>query len=116
MSSNEDLEDPYLAPQDSPPVPPNEDLKAGYYSIPKDQSTAQTAPKSPGEDSIPNFIDLQEQNPPPPVPPKRAAHPSTLGLDKERTMPEQEFKLSPTSKGRPGKPAAVAPHTFVEPV
>ena len=42
MSSNEDLEAPYLAPHSVNPAPPVEDLRAGYYSVPKDQPTPQT--------------------------------------------------------------------------
>ena len=115
MSSDEDQEAPYLAPREAPP---NEDLKAGYYTIPprKDQLTQPSTSESSGDDSVPDLIGLQEESQPPPVPPKRATHPTTLGLDKKQSLQEPALVVSPTSKGKSGKPAIAIPLVTVQPV
>ena len=61
MSSDEDIEAPYLAPKSVNTTPPNKDLRAGYYAVSKeDQPTQPPASESSGEDSFPDLINLQE--------------------------------------------------------
>ena len=107
----------YLAPREAD-APPNEDLKAGYYAIPprEDQLTQPFTSESSGDDSFPDLIDLQEENQPPPVPPKRVTCPTTLGLDKKQGLPEPAPVVFPTSKGKLGKPAKAVALVTVQPV
>ena len=58
---------------------------------------------SSGEESIPELIDLREEEEVPPSSPlKRAHHPTTLGLDKKMTVPGERPPIPPTpiSKGK----------------
>ena len=115
MSSDEDIEAPYFAPKSAYTTPPNEDLRVGYYAMSKeDKPTQPSASESSGEDSVPDLIDLKEEHQPPAVPQKRAVHPTTLGLDKKKSLPEPTPLLSPTSKGKPGKPAVEVPLVTTE--
>ena len=72
MSSDEDLEAPYLAPREADKALPSEDPKAGYYVIlpREDQLTQPSTPESSGDDSIPVLIDPQEESQPPSGAPK----------------------------------------------
>ena len=116
MSSDEDLEAPYLAPRIADIAPLNEDLRVDYYAVPpkEDQPTQPPMPESSGNNSVPDLIDLQEESQLPPVPPKRAACSTTLGLDNGQSLPEPTPVVSPTSKGKPGKPAVAVPLVSVE--
>ena len=117
MSSDEDIEAPYLLPKSANATPPNEDLRTGYYAMSQeDQPTQPPASESSGEESVPDLVDLQEEHQPPPVPPKRAVHPATLRLDKRQSLLQPTPLLSPTSKGKPGKSAITVPLVSVEQV
>ena len=69
MSSDEDIEAPCLAPKNASTTLLNEDLRAGYNTVTKeDQPTRPPTSESSGEKSVPDLIDLQEEHQPPPVP------------------------------------------------
>ena len=54
-----------------------------------------------GEESIPELINLREEEEVPPLsPPKRAHHPTTLGLDKKMIAPAERPPIPPISKGK----------------
>ena len=55
-----------------------------------------------GKESIPELIDLREEEVPPPSPPKRAHHPTTVGLDKKMTAAAEGPPIppAPISKGK----------------
>ena len=68
---------------------------------------------------MPDLIDLdREAGTPPPLPPKKATRPVTLGLDKEAAVMTKEplLPLPAHSKCRPGKTTGAGSQSTVEQV
>ena len=100
---DEDIEAPYLAPKQNP-IPKSPQDEQTSPAPPKGTSaSAEDSQVSSGEESIPELIDLREEEEvSPPSIPKRAHHPITLGLDKKMTAPAERPPIPPTpiSKGK----------------
>ena len=70
---DEDVEAPFLAPKDAPTARTFEDIKTAFHSMKRATSEARSVSASPGDDSVPDLIDLdREAAVPPPLPPKKA--------------------------------------------
>ena len=92
----EDIEAPYLAPKQNPTL-----------KTPQDEQTAPTLPKgkfasakdsqvSSGDESIPELVDLREEEEvPPPSSPKKANCPTTLGLHKKIAVTTEKPPVFP---------------------
>ena len=111
-SSDEDVEAQFLAPRDAPTTRTLDDIKTAFYSIKKAASEAKSIAASSGDESVPDLIGLHEEaSTPPSLPPKKATHPKTFGLDRKTVAPTKEpvLPLSAQSKGRSGKTTGTGP-------
>ena len=96
VDEDEDIEAPYLAPKQTPTP-----------KIPQDEQTAPTLQKdkiasdidsqvSSDDESIPELIDLREEEEvSPPSPPKRANCPTTLGLHEKTAVTTEKLPVFP---------------------
>ena len=84
MDIDEDVEAPFLAPKGDPTSRTPQDMQMAFMSLEGNTATVKDPQVSSSDESIPELIDLgKEEDVPPLLPPKRANHPSTLGLDKK---------------------------------
>ena len=111
-SSDEDVEAPFLALGNGPSTRTLNDIKTASCSIKKATSEARSIAASSGDESVPDLIGLDEEaSASPSLPPKRATHSMTLGLDKKITATAKEpvLPLSAQSKGKSGKTTEIGP-------
>ena len=94
---DEDIEAPYLVPKQNP-IPKTPQDEQTSPAPPKGNSASAEDSQVPsGEESIPELINLREEEEvPPPSPSKRAHCPTTLGLDKKMTAPAERPPIPPT--------------------
>ena len=87
---DEDIEAPYLVPKQNP-IPKTPQDEQTSPAPPKGNSASAEDSQVPsGEESIPELINLREEEEvPPPSPPIRAHCPTTLGLDKKMMAPAE---------------------------
>ena len=77
----EDIEAPYLAPKQNPTPKTPQDEQTAPTLLKSKFASAKDSQVSSGDESITELIDLREEEEiPPPSPPKKANHPTTLGL------------------------------------
>ena len=94
---DEGIEAPYLVPKQNP-IPKTPQDEQTSPAPPKGNSASAEDSQVPsGEESIPELINLREEEEvPPPSPPKQAHCPTTLGLDKKMTAPAERPPIPPT--------------------
>ena len=87
---DEDIEAPYLAPKQNPTPKTPQDKQMAPTLLKSKFASAKDLQVSSGDESIPELIDLREKEEvPPPSPPKKANHPTTLGLHKNIAVTEK---------------------------
>ena len=114
-----DIEEPYLAPQQTPAPKPSQDEPIVQAPSKEKNPPAEDSQDSSGEESIPELIDLGEgEEVPPPSLLKKANHPTTLGLHEKIVVTSEKlpaFSFPPLKDHIKALPAA-APEIHPEEV
>ena len=101
---DENVEAPFLAPKDDPTLTRTpQDVQAALLSLKGNTVTAKDPQVSSSDKSIPELIDLgNEEDASPSLPPKRVKCPTTLGLDKKMATTAEGSSIPPPpfSKGK----------------
>ena len=93
---DEDIEAPYLAPKQNPTPKTPQDEKTAPILLKGKFASAKDSQVSSGDESIPELIDLREEEEvPPPSPPKKANHPTTLGLHEKIAVTTEKPPVFP---------------------
>ena len=87
---DEDIEAPYLAPEQNPTLRTLQDEQTAPILQKSKFTSAKDSQVSSGDEPIPELIDLREEEEvPPPSPPNKTNHPTTLGLHKKMAVTEK---------------------------
>ena len=110
---DEDVEAPFLAPKGNPTSKTPRDEQTAHTPLKGNTTPAEDPQASSSEESIPELIDLREEEG---VPPKRINHPTTLGLNKKMAVMAKKTPIppSPFPKGNAMTLPVAAPEVNIE--
>ena len=117
MDEDEDVEEPFLAPKDDPASRTSQDVQAALLSLEGNTATTKDSQVSSSDKSIPELIDLaNEEDAPPSLPPKKANCTNMLGLDKKMVAPAERPPIPPPIfiKGKAETPPVAAPEVNID--
>ena len=99
IDEEEDIEAPYLAPKQAPVPKASQDEKTAQIPSKGSKAPAEDLQESSGEESIPELIDLREEEEvAPPSPLKRAHCPTTLDLPEKTAVTACLLYTSPSPR------------------